>query len=99
MTFLGTKMINTIEVAPAILAASLADYLSEIFGKNLPNNYNQAINEFLSKKESLSALMKINWQQAAKELSDLQLNQLRRTPVEQAYDFLLYFLSKIFVAT
>ena len=73
---------------------AIADYLSDLFDENLPDNYSQAVAEFLSKKDALSDLMKKDWQQAAKELSELKLNQLfRRTPVEQVYDTLLYFFA------
>jgi len=72
---------------------ALADYLADVFGSNLPSKYQQAVDEFKAKRKNIDAL-ELNWQEKAKRLSNLSINQLcRRLPVEEHYDTLLYFLS------
>jgi hypothetical protein len=74
---------------------ALVTYLKEVFGDSMPDKYQQAIVEFTAAKEHIKLLMNdANWQEAAKQLSQLTINQLcRRLPVEERYDFLIYFLN------
>ena len=60
----------------------------EVFkGMPIPKEYQDAIREFESKKASLASLIDSNWQEAAKQLSELAINQLTRpTPAEALYD-------------
>ena len=72
----------------------LVAYLREqIFaGQELPEQYQLAIAEFDNKKADIAKLLSSNWQEAAKQLSKLSLNQLtRQTPAEVLYDLLVYF--------
>ena len=58
----------------------------------MPEVYKEAIEEFETKKAGIQAILTSNWQEAAKQLSKLKLNQLtRQLPVETMYDFLMYF--------
>lgn len=73
---------------------AIADYLKEdVFkGMTIPDEYQTALHEFDAQKASLATLILHDWQEAAKRLSELKLNQLiRRTPVETLYDTLVYF--------
>jgi len=72
----------------------IANYLKTDIFKNqqLPDMYKEAIEEFEAKKAGIQAILTSNWQEAAKQLSELKLNQLtRQLPVETMYDFLMYF--------
>lgn len=72
----------------------IANYLkTDIFkDKEMPEVYKEAVEEFEAKKASIQAILTSNWQEAAKQLSELKLNQLtRQLPVETMYDFLMYF--------
>jgi len=58
----------------------------------MPEVYKEAIDEFEAKKAGIQAILTSNWQEAAKQLSELKINQLsRQLPVETMYDFLMYF--------
>ena len=60
--------------------------------QEMPEAYKEAIEEFEAKKASIQAILTSNWQEAAKQLSELKINQLtRQLPVETMYDFLMYF--------
>ncbi len=72
----------------------LADYLQqEVFKDSvLPPGYQEAIEEFDKQKAAIANMLISDWQEAAKKLSELKLNQLaRQTPVEAIYDILAYF--------
>jgi len=72
----------------------IANYLkTDIFkDQEMPEVYKEAIEEFETKKAGIQAILTSNWQEAAKQLSKLKLNQLtRQLPVETMYDFLMYF--------
>jgi len=72
----------------------IANYLkTDIFkDQEIPEVYKEAIEEFEAKKAGIEAILTSNWQEAAKQLSELKLNQLtRQLPVETMYDFLMYF--------
>ncbi len=61
---------------------------NEVFqGMDIPIEYRDAIAEFYSKKAGLAPLIDTDWKEAAKQLSELKINQLTRpTPVEAIYD-------------
>ena len=72
----------------------IANYLkTDIFkDQELPEVYKEAIKEFEAKKAGIQVILTSNWQEAAKQLSELKINQLtRQLPVETMYDFLMYF--------
>lgn len=72
-----------------LIASYLRDHVYR--GRTLPRKYAEAIQELIEKKNGIRQLMQSgNWQEAAKQLADLKLNQLtRRTPVEALYDMLV----------
>ncbi|MEK7202617.1 MAG: AAA family ATPase [Patescibacteria group bacterium] len=54
--------------------------------------YTEAIKEFDAKRGAIEKLMGSDWQEAAKQLSELKINQLfRQTPVEAMYDTTVFF--------
>ena len=61
---------------------------NEVFqGMDIPIEYRDAIAEFYSKKAGLAPLIDTDWQEAAKQLVELKINQLTRpTPAEALYD-------------
>ena len=72
----------------------ITNYLkNEVFkGQELPDVYKEAVEEFEAKKAGIAAILTSNWQEAAKQLSELKINQLtRQLPVETMYDFVMYF--------
>jgi len=72
----------------------LIDYLkNKVFkDQELPEQYQEAIEEFNHQKKEIEDLMSSDWEKAAEKLSQLKINQLlRRTPSEILYDTLLYF--------
>ncbi|OGM96483.1 MAG: hypothetical protein A3B86_00285 [Candidatus Yanofskybacteria bacterium RIFCSPHIGHO2_02_FULL_38_22b] len=72
----------------------IANYLkTDIFkDQEMPEVYKEAVEEFEAKKAGIQAILTSNWQEAAKQLSELKINQLtRQLPVETMYDFLMYF--------
>ena len=72
--------------------ALIAERLKEIFAsRDLLQAYQRAIAEFEQKREKIAKLVNINWQEAAKQLSELQLNQLcRESPVLTLYRLITY---------
>ena len=57
----------------------------------LPEEYAEAIAEFESQKERLTTLMSENWMEAAKQLSELKINQLTRQSIQETiYDLAMY---------
>jgi len=58
----------------------------------MPEEYEKAIQEFESNKNRLTRLMSENWEQAAKELSELRINQLTRQSIQETiYDLAMYY--------
>ena len=58
----------------------------------LPEAYQEAIEEFQSQKDELTKLMTENWQEAAKRLSTLKITQLTRQSLEEVvYDLAIYY--------
>jgi len=58
----------------------------------MPEEYEKAIREFESNKDRLTRLMNENWEQAAKELSELKINQLTRQSIQETiYDLAMYY--------
>jgi hypothetical protein len=58
----------------------------------VPEEYEEAIREFEANKDRLTKLMSENWEQAAKELSELKINQLTRQSIQEAiYDLAMYY--------
>ncbi len=74
---------------------TIVTYLqNEVFkGMAIPKEYQDAIAEFELKKSDLTRLIDTDWQEAAKQLSELKINQLTRpTPAEALYDLSTNFL-------
>ncbi len=73
----------------------IAEYLPDTVyqGKKLPQEYADAIKELDAQKDAIRALIdNDDWQEAAKKLAGLKLNQLtRRVPTEVLYDMLVTF--------
>ncbi|MBI1812765.1 hypothetical protein HY285_01370 [Candidatus Peregrinibacteria bacterium] len=73
----------------------IAEYLRDTVyqGKKLPQEYADAIKELDAQKDAIRALIdNDDWQEAAKKLANLKLNQLtRRVPTEVLYDMLVTF--------
>ena len=72
----------------------IADYLkNQIFkDKQMPKEYEEAIEKFEKQKQNIEKLMKGDRKEAAKQLSELKINQLtRQSPSEALYDILVYF--------
>ena len=72
----------------------IASYIkNEVFkDKELPDVYQEAIDEFESKKAGIQSVLSSYWKEAAKQLSELKINQLvRQLPVENMYDLVMYF--------
>lgn len=58
----------------------------------LPEAYQEAIEEFQSQKYELVRLMSENWQEAARRLSALKITQLTRQSLEEVvYDLAMYY--------
>ena len=58
----------------------------------MPEEYEKAIQEFESHKNRLTRLMRENWGQAVKELSELSINQLTRQSIQETiYDLAMYY--------
>jgi hypothetical protein len=68
---------------------------NEVFRDMLmPVGYQEAIDEFEAKKANLTLLITSNWQEAAKQLSELAITKLtRQTPAEVLYDLSTNFLT------
>jgi hypothetical protein len=73
----------------------IAEYLRDTVyqGKKLPEQYGDAIKELNAQKDAIRALIdNDDWEEAAKKLASLKLNQLtRRVPAEVLYDMLVSF--------
>jgi len=72
---------------------AIVNYLkTDIFkDQEMPQEYTEAMEEFEAKKAEIDALISSDWQEAAKQLSELKINQLtRQLPVEVMYDGLVY---------
>ncbi len=72
----------------------IADYLVEQVYKEeeLPPAYQSAIKEWVNKHDVLEKLVRKDWQEGAKQASELQINQLfRESAVQAAYNNTAYF--------
>jgi hypothetical protein len=72
----------------------LADYVRQsLFSDGqISQEFREALEELDTQKEEIAGLIQSNWQEAAKRLSQLKLNQLlRATPVETLCDLLVTF--------
>lgn len=57
----------------------------------IPEEYAEAIEEFNAQKDRLTKLMSENWMEAAKQLSELKINQLSRQSIQETiYDLAMY---------
>jgi len=74
----------------------IANYASvNIDNVNLPAGYWGAVGELTAQHHEIEELMSSDWQEAAKRLAALQINQLfRQTPVEALYADMVYFQNK-----
>ena len=71
----------------------IAEYLRNQVFKDveIPTEYQEAIDEFEAKQADIAAILTSNWQEAAKQLSELKINQLtRQSPADALYDWLMY---------
>jgi hypothetical protein len=69
----------------------LCGYLVQVFGTDMPDYAREAIAEFHSAKQELTKLLQKNWQEAARQLVALKVNQLfRESPAETLYSLALY---------
>ncbi len=60
--------------------------------RTIPADWQEAINEYVLVRSEIKRDLSDNWQEAARRLSELKLNQMaRQTPVEALYDYLVYF--------
>jgi hypothetical protein len=74
----------------------IANYASvNIDNVNLPAGYWGAVGELTAQHHEIEDLMSSDWQEAAKRLAALQINQMfRQTPVEALYADMVYFQNK-----
>ena len=73
-----------------MMATYLQDKVFE--GVSLPTIYQEAWDEWQREKAAIQPLVASNWQEAARRLGDLKINQLlRQTPAEALYDNLILF--------
>jgi len=80
---------NYIEQTEVIVKALREKAFKDI---EVPEEYEEAIREFEANKDRLTKLMSKNWEQAAKELSELKINQLTRQSIQEAiYDLAMYY--------
>ena len=80
---------NYIEQTEVIVKALREKAFKDI---DLPEEYEEAIREFEANKDRLTKLMSENWEQAAKELSELKINQLARQSIQETiYDLAIYY--------
>lgn len=66
---------------------------SEVFGNvdEMPEIYQNAIIEFEARKSDLENLMQSDWQECAKQLSELQITKLtRQSPADVIHDLFVY---------
>ena len=80
---------NYIEQTEVIIKALREKAFKDI---EMPDEYEEAIHEFEANKDRLTKLMDENWQEAAKELSELKINQLARCSIQETiYDLAMYY--------
>jgi len=75
----------------------LVEYLrNQVFkGEEVPEEYQEGIEEFKKVKAEIEKLMSSDWEKAAEILSGLKLNQLtRQNPAEVLYDIAIYFQNR-----
>jgi hypothetical protein len=64
-------------------------------GKEIPEEYQEAIKEFEKEKDGIGKIISSDWQKAAEKLSNLKINRLaRQNPAEVLYDIAIYFQNK-----
>lgn len=64
-------------------------------GKEIPDEYQEAIKEFEKEKDGIGKIISSEWQKAAEKLSNLKISQLtRQNPAEVLYDIAIYFQNK-----
>ncbi|MCL5795647.1 MAG: hypothetical protein M1338_04830 [Patescibacteria group bacterium] len=70
---------------------AIVEYLNQIFPAGLPEEYQQAVEEYQSQRIEIESLISSDWQKAAEQLELLEITKLtRQTPVEAIYDLLMY---------
>jgi len=80
---------NYIEQTEVIIKALREKTFKDI---EMPEEYEEAIQEFEANKARLVELMSGNWRQVAKELSELKITQLTRQSIQEAvYDLAMYY--------
>ena len=80
---------NYIEQTDVIIKSLREEAFKDV---EVPEEYEEAIREFETNKDRLTKLMSENWQQAAKELSELKITQLTRQSIQEAvYDLAMYY--------
>jgi hypothetical protein len=80
---------NYIEQIEVIVKALREKAFKDI---EVPEEYEEAIREFEANKDRLTKLMRKNWEQAAKELSELKISQLTQPSIQEAiYDLAMYY--------
>ncbi len=75
----------------------LVNYLKNSVFKEeeMPEEYQEAIEEFEKEKEEIGKIISSEWQKAAEKLSNLKINRLtRQNPAEVLYDIAIYFQNK-----
>ncbi len=64
-------------------------------GGEIPEEYQDAIEEFEKEKDGIGKIISSEWQKAAEKLSNLKINRLtRQNPAEVLYDIAIYFQNK-----
>jgi len=80
---------NYVEQTEVIIKALREKAFKDI---EIPEEYEEAMREFESNKDRLTRLMSKNWQEAAKQLSELKITKLtRQTIPETIYDVAMYY--------
>jgi len=74
----------------------IVDYVNTLSGMGpLPLEYQEAMNEFYGQKLDIAEILSSKWQEAAKKLAALKINQMfRQTPVEALYADMVYLRIK-----
>ncbi|PIQ91656.1 MAG: hypothetical protein COV70_02515 [Parcubacteria group bacterium CG11_big_fil_rev_8_21_14_0_20_39_22] len=76
-TFIGESLIG-------------AEFVEELFGKQLPEEFGKAIEDLLNQAEDLEKLCRSDWREAARQCANLRFSRFfRETPVEVVYRILI----------
>jgi hypothetical protein len=79
---------NYIEQTDVIIKSLREEAFKDV---EVPEEYEEAIREFEANKDRLTKLMSTNWQEAAKQLSELKITKLTRQIFPEAiYDVAMY---------